>query len=149
MKRDMTIFNVSYVEDDNHAALSYSMYDKSIFSRIVVHQSGIFQTFTWDSQKSQWNRYYSEPIDQRDNYGTCGPNSNCDPLIYADFQCTCLPGFEPKFPRNWYENKDGSGGCVRNKVASVCRNGEGFVKVGGLKIPDTSVAIVKGALSLN
>ena len=147
MKRDMLTFNVSYVEDDNHAALSYSMYDKSIISRIVVQQSGFFQTFTWDYQKTQWNRYWSEPTDQCDNNGTCGSNSNCDPLNYEDFQCTCLPGFEPKFPNNWYENRDGSGGCVRKKGASVCENGEGFVKIEGLKVPDTSVAIVKEGLS--
>ncbi|MCI65034.1 G-type lectin S-receptor-like serine/threonine-protein kinase, partial [Trifolium medium] len=36
------------------------------------------------------------------------------------------------------------GGCVRKKGASVCRNGEGFVKVVSLKVPDTSVAVAKG-----
>ncbi|KAJ1390427.1 S-locus glycoprotein domain [Sesbania bispinosa] len=84
-----------------------------------------------------------------DNYGTCGSNSNCDPLNFEDFRVVyCLPGFEPRFPRDWYENRDGSGGCVRKKGASVCGNGEGFVKIEGLKVPDTSVAIAKGGLSL-
>ncbi|XP_058730928.1 G-type lectin S-receptor-like serine/threonine-protein kinase RKS1 isoform X2 [Vicia villosa] len=148
MKRDMATFNVSYVEDDNYSALSFNMFDKSVITRIVVQQSGFFQTFTWNSQKSQWNRYWSEPTDQCDNYGTCGSNSNCDPLNFDDFKCTCLLGFEPKLPRDWYESRDGSGGCVRNKNASVCRNGEGFVKVVNLKVPDTSVAVAKGGLSL-
>ncbi|XP_050898313.1 G-type lectin S-receptor-like serine/threonine-protein kinase RKS1 [Lathyrus oleraceus] len=148
MKRDMVTFNVSYVEDDNYSALSFNMFDKSVITRIVIQQSGFFQAFTWDSQKSQWSRYWSVPTDQCDNYGTCGSNSNCDPLNFDDFKCTCLLGFEPKFPRDWYESRDGSGGCVRNKNASVCRNGEGFVKVVSLKVPDTSVAVVKGGLSL-
>ncbi|XP_020972214.1 G-type lectin S-receptor-like serine/threonine-protein kinase RKS1 isoform X3 [Arachis ipaensis] len=148
MKRDNNIFNVSCEEDENHAALSYNTYDKSVPSWVVVQQSGFFQVFTWDNQKNQWNRYWSEPTGQCDNYGTCGPNSNCDPLNYEDFQCTCLPGFEPKFPRNWYENRDGSGGCARKKGASVCGSGEGFVNIEGLKVPDTSVAIVKEGLSL-
>ncbi|MED6122141.1 hypothetical protein PIB30_037022 [Stylosanthes scabra] len=150
MKRDMLKFNISYEEDENHSALSYTMFDKSIVSRIVVQQSGFFQVFTWDFQNSQWNRYWSEPTGLCDNYGTCGSNSNCDPLNYDEvFQCSCLPGYEPKFPRNWYENKDGSGGCVRTKGVSVCGKGEGFVKIESLKIPDTSGVTVKKGLSLN
>ncbi|KAJ1375462.1 Tyrosine-protein kinase, catalytic domain [Sesbania bispinosa] len=148
MKRDMATFNVSFVEDDDYVAVSYNMFDKSIIPRIVVQQSGFFQIFTWDNQKGQWNRYWSEPTNQCDNYGSCGSNSNCDPLNFEDFKCTCLPGFEPKFPRDWYENRDGSGGCVRKKGASVCGNGEGFVRVEGLKVPDISVAIVKSGLNL-
>ncbi|MCI11271.1 serine/threonine protein kinase, partial [Trifolium medium] len=50
--------------------------------------------------------------------------------------------------RDWYESRDGSGGCVRKKGVSVCRNGEGFVKVESLKVPDTTVAVAKGGLSL-
>ncbi|KAJ1390417.1 S-locus glycoprotein domain [Sesbania bispinosa] len=148
MKRDMATFNVSFVEDDDYVAVSYNMFDKSIIPRIVVQQSGFFQIFTWDNQKGQWNRYWSEPTNQCDNYGSCGSNSNCDPLNFEDFKCTCLPGFEPKFLHDWYENRDGSGGCVRKKGASVCGNGEGFVRVEGLKVPDISVAIVKSGLSL-
>jgi hypothetical protein len=57
MKRDMATFNVSLVEDDDHVALTYNMFEKSVITRIVVQQSGFFQTFTWDRQKTQWNRY--------------------------------------------------------------------------------------------
>ncbi|CAJ2678375.1 unnamed protein product [Trifolium pratense] len=148
MKRDMDVINISLVEDDNYVALSYKMYDKSLMSRVVVQQSGFVQAFMWESQKRQWARYWSEPINQCDNYGTCGTNSNCDPSNFVGFRCTCLPGFEPKFSRDWYENRDGSGGCVRNKGVYVCGNGEGFVKVESLKVPDTSVAVAKGGLSL-
>ncbi|GAU20779.1 hypothetical protein TSUD_84970 [Trifolium subterraneum] len=148
MKRDMAISNVSLVEDDNHVALSYNMFDKSVITRIVVQQSGFTQTFSWDSQKSQWILHWSEPTDQCDSYGTCGSNSNCDSSNFQDFKCTCLPGFEPKFPRDWYESRDGSGGCVRKKGESVCGNGEGFVRVESLKVPDTSMAVAKGGLSL-
>uniref|UniRef100_A0A0R0IPR8 non-specific serine/threonine protein kinase n=1 Tax=Glycine max TaxID=3847 RepID=A0A0R0IPR8_SOYBN len=124
------------------------MFDNSIIPRIVVQQSGFFQVFTWDNQKSEWKRYWSEPTNQCDNYGTCGSNGNCDSLNFEDFRCTCLPGFEPKFPHDWYENRDGSGGCVRKPGVSLCGNGEGFAKVEGLKIPDTSVAIPTRGLSL-
>ncbi|CAL5213476.1 unnamed protein product [Lathyrus oleraceus] len=147
-KRARTIYNVSFVGDDNSVAISFNMIDKSALTRTIVQQSGFIQTLTWDNQKSQWNQFYIEPTNQCDNYGTCGSNSNCDPLNFEDFKCSCLPGFEPKFQHDWYENGDGSGGCVRKKGASVCGNGEGFVKVVSLKVPDTSVAFDKGGLNL-
>ncbi|CAL5213473.1 unnamed protein product [Lathyrus oleraceus] len=148
MKRDMPFCNISLVENDNYVALTYNMFDTSVILRIVLLQSGFFRAFTWDSQESQWNQYWSEPTNQCDDYGTCGSNSNCDPLNLESFKCSCLPGFEPKFPRDWYDSRVGSGGCVRNKGVSVCGNGEGFVKAVNLKVPDTSVAVAKGGLSL-
>ncbi|PNX81228.1 G-type lectin S-receptor-like serine/threonine-protein kinase, partial [Trifolium pratense] len=148
VKRERATFNVSFVEDDNNVALTYNIFYKSVITRIVVQESGFFQTLTWDNQKNQWNQFFSEPVNQCDSYGICGSNSNCDPLNFKDFKCTCLPGFEPKFPLDWYDSGDGSGGCVRKKGASVCGNGEGFIKVVSLKVPDTSVAVAKGGLSL-
>jgi hypothetical protein len=69
-------------------------------------------------------------------------------MNFADFKCACLPGFEPKSPRDWYESGDGSGGCVRKNGSFVCGNGEGFIKIVSLKVPDTSMANAKGRLSL-
>nr|POE84514.1 g-type lectin s-receptor-like serine/threonine-protein kinase [Quercus suber] len=43
-------------------------------------------------------------------------------------------GYEPKSPRDWYL-RDGSEGCVKKQ--SMCGNGEGFVKVKRLKLPDS------------
>ena len=55
--------------------------------------------------------------------------------------CTCLPGYEPKSPKNWY-HRDGSEGCVRKQLGlSMCGNGEGFVKVEHLKGPDSFNAV--------
>ncbi|CAK8577845.1 unnamed protein product [Lathyrus sativus] len=148
MKRDMPFYNISLDEDDSHVALTYNIYDTSVILRIVLQQSGFFQAFKWDSHESQWNQYWSEPTDHCDNYGTCGSNSNCDPLNLENFKCTCLPGFEPRYPRDWDESRDGSGGCVRKKGVSICGNGEGFAKIVSLKVPDTSVAVAKGGLNL-
>jgi len=149
VKRDMQILNVSFLEDDdNYVAFSYNMFAKSVITRVVIQQSGFLQTFRWDSQTGQWSRCWSEPSDECGNYGTCGSNGNCDPFNFDDFKCSCLLGYEPKFPHDWYQNKDGTGGCVRKKGSSVCENGEGFVKVVSLKVPDTSVAVAKNGLSL-
>nr|POE93097.1 g-type lectin s-receptor-like serine/threonine-protein kinase rks1 [Quercus suber] len=49
-------------------------------------------------------------------------------------QVSLYKGYEPKSPRDWYL-RDGSEGCVRKQ--SMCGNGEGFVKVKRLKLPDS------------
>ncbi|PQQ08831.1 G-type lectin S-receptor-like serine/threonine-protein kinase [Prunus yedoensis var. nudiflora] len=89
----------------------------------------------------------SLPGEQCENYGNCGPNGNCDPYSHiGEFHCGCLPGFETKSEYEWrYFN--GSGGCVRKRGTSTCRNGEGFVKVERVKIPDSSSARVNMSLS--
>ncbi|KAK7362982.1 hypothetical protein VNO77_05107 [Canavalia gladiata] len=148
MIRQESTLKFSFVEDENQAAFSFYPLDRSRIYRGIIQKPTFYQGFIWDNQKDQWSRYWSAPTSQCDNYGTCGPNSNCDPLDFDDFRCICLPGFKPKSPNDWYENKVSTGGCVRKQDASVCGNGEGFVKVEGLKIPDTSLAIVKGGLSL-
>ncbi|RVW67532.1 G-type lectin S-receptor-like serine/threonine-protein kinase RKS1 [Vitis vinifera] len=96
--------------------------------------------------EGKWFSFYTAPRERCDRYGRCGPNSNCDDSL-AEFECTCLAGFEPKSPRDWFL-KDGSAGCLRKEGAKVCGNGEGFVKVGGVKPPDTSVARVNMNISM-
>ncbi|CAN0920766.1 G-type lectin S-receptor-like serine/threonine-protein kinase RKS1 [Linum grandiflorum] len=52
------------------------------------------------------------------------------------FECSCLPGFEPKLRNDWYL-RDVSRGCVRKRGQNLtCGNGEGFVKLANAKIPD-------------
>ncbi|KAI6703913.1 hypothetical protein NL676_013049 [Syzygium grande] len=82
---------------------------------------------------------------------TTSNNSTSAQLLDSDnvdqFDCTCLPGFEPKSPSDLYL-KDGTGGCKRRQGVSMCQRGEGFVKVKQLKLPDTSTAHVDMGLSL-
>ena len=60
-------------------------------------------------------------------------------IILICFECMCLPGYEPKSPRDWHL-RDGSEGCVRkNSGLSMCKNGEGIVKLEHLKLPDSSI----------
>ncbi|THF96086.1 hypothetical protein TEA_023694 [Camellia sinensis var. sinensis] len=81
----------------------------------------------------------SAPKEPCDFYGRCGPYGNCDPNNVEKFDCTCLPGYEPRSARDWYL-EDGSAGCQRKRggTISMCNNGKGFVKVARVKIPDTS-----------
>ncbi|KAF2317357.1 hypothetical protein GH714_020697 [Hevea brasiliensis] len=69
--------------------------------------------------------------------------SDASAILSRRFECDCLPGYEPKSPRDWHILKDASGGCVRKRLesTSLCGHGEGFVKVANVKVPDTSAAV--------
>ncbi|KAF8030064.1 hypothetical protein BT93_E2480 [Corymbia citriodora subsp. variegata] len=132
-------FNFSIIIDADEAVLLSNVFNSSIYVRGVVQESGIVQLFTWVENKSEWVTFFTKPEDQCDSYGHCGANGNCHSDSMDQIECNCLPGFTPKSPNDW-SMRDSSGGCVRKNQESVCRNGEGFVKVADVKVPDTSVA---------
>nr|POE95774.1 g-type lectin s-receptor-like serine/threonine-protein kinase [Quercus suber] len=116
-----------------------------ILGRLVLDELGILERSMW--HKSKWIGFWSAPKESCDKYLECGPNSYCDPYNADKFECICLPRFEPKSTHDWYL-RDGSGGCVRNGGVSMCRSGEGFVKLARVKVPDTSIARTNMSLSL-
>ncbi|KAL6992676.1 hypothetical protein U1Q18_010789, partial [Sarracenia purpurea var. burkii] len=75
---------------------------------------------------------YTEPSDPCDSYGHCGPNAVC--TINNDKICSCLIGYMPRSPQDW-EILIWSGGCVRTSPLN-CPDGEGFIKLEGVAIPD-------------
>ncbi|KAH9796625.1 Receptor-like serine/threonine-protein kinase SD1-8 [Citrus sinensis] len=133
------IFNITYMDNQDEVFVYYSLNNPSILSRMVVNETGFEQRFTWSSQDRRWIGFWTAPKEQCDYYGHCGPNSNCSPYHADEFECTCLPGFEPKYPKEW-SLRDGSGGCKRKLGTSTCQKGEGFIKLTLVKVPDTSVA---------
>ncbi|CAI0468018.1 unnamed protein product [Linum tenue] len=143
------IFNVSFENDgDDDVFVMYGVVSNmSIATRMMVDESGLVRRSTWNGRDSRWVEFWSAPKEQCDNYQLCGPNSNCDPYQADTFYCKCLPGYEPKSPREWFL-RDGSGGCVSRAGASTCRSGEGFVKVARVKVPDTKMARADMGLGL-
>ncbi|XP_024158585.1 G-type lectin S-receptor-like serine/threonine-protein kinase At1g11410 [Rosa chinensis] len=137
--------------EDEVTVVTIPTTNQSTFSRTVLDESGILGRFMWDDRLHQWTDYWSAPIERCDFYGQCGPNGNCDPYTVdttlITIGCSCLPGYEPKSPEDWYM-RDGSGGCVNETGISMCRSGEGFVKVKNVKLPDSSLASVDMSLSL-
>ncbi|KAK3431789.1 hypothetical protein EUGRSUZ_E03616 [Eucalyptus grandis] len=136
---ESSYFNFSIIIDADEAILLSNVLNSSIYVRGVVQESGIVQLFTWVERKSEWVTFFTKPEDQCDSYGHCGANGNCHSDSMDQIECNCLPGFTPKSPNDW-SMRDSSGGCIRKNQESVCRNGEGFVKVADVKVPDTSVA---------
>ena len=139
------IFNASYVSNQDEITIAFGLIDPKVFSKMVVDDSGTMQLSIWN--ETSWVKYWSAPQEPCDKYLNCGPNSYCDPYSGDKFECTCLPGLEPKSPRDWYL-RIASGGCVSKQGMSTCNNGEGFVKLTRMKVPDTSIAHANMSLSL-
>ncbi|KAF3948802.1 hypothetical protein CMV_025245 [Castanea mollissima] len=136
-------FNYDYVNNEDEVSYAYSIDDPSIISRVVVGNSGLLQKLMWNDGDLQWKEFWSAPKYRCDNYRHCGAYGKCgsESTSFNRFECTCLPGYEPKSPKNWY-HRDGSEGCVRKQSGlSMCGNGEGFVKVELLKGPESFNAV--------
>ncbi|KAL7166773.1 hypothetical protein ACSBR2_037451 [Camellia fascicularis] len=145
--------SLSYIDDPEEVTMAYVLVNSSSLSKIFVEELvGRLKMDTWvdveGQGKGKWVEFYSTPNGRCDNYGLCGAYGYCDDSkLPAEFECTCLPGHEPKSANQW-NLRDASGGCVE-KGLGMCGNGEGFVKVKGAQIPDTSWAHVVPQLSMN
>ncbi|KAK4588044.1 hypothetical protein RGQ29_019150 [Quercus rubra] len=133
-----------FVNNEDEVSYAYFFDDAYIISRIVLHNSGLIQLLMWNDGDLQWKEFWSAPKYRCDSYRHCGAYGKCGPESDSSlnkFECTCLPGYEPKSPKNWY-HRDGSEGCVRKQLGlSMCGNGEGFMKVEHLKGPDSFNAV--------
>ncbi|KAG8651662.1 hypothetical protein MANES_06G010625v8 [Manihot esculenta] len=139
-----TYYSIVNNQDEIHMA--YSPVDASVIFRLMLDYSGTLKKLAWHEKVGRWKEFWSAPSSVCDIYGHCGTYGICYPYLIGRFECDCLPGYEPKYPREWNIMRDGSGGCVRKRLesSSVCEHGEGFVKVGKVKLPDTSTAVWKG-----
>lgn len=140
-------FNISFVNNDDELTITWGIRNRSIFSRLVVDESGSVQRLTWHEKIAKWDVFWSAPTDQCDNYGRCGAYGKCDPYDAYNFECSCFPGYQPKSINDWYL-RDGSGGCIQKNHTGMCNNGEGFVKVENVRVPDPSTARVDNNLDL-
>ncbi|KAH0916556.1 hypothetical protein HID58_031002 [Brassica napus] len=137
-----SIFNISFVNNQDEVSNTYGVLDTSVITRVVMRDVGSLQRFTWNAREKRWIGLRPNPQEQCDGYAYCGPNGYCDPLSRDTLECRCLPGYEPKTPEDW-NSRDPSGGCTRRDDRGLtCRGREVFVKLERVKIPDTSGASV-------
>ncbi|XVF82410.1 hypothetical protein PTKIN_Ptkin16aG0045200 [Pterospermum kingtungense] len=141
------VYNISYVNTDEELTVTEGVMNASIITRMIIDETGTVVRYAWNNQAHRWIEYISFPKEQCDFYAHCGPNGYCNSDITNGFECTCFPGFKPKSPQAW-NIRDATAGCARKRGVSTCRNGEGFVKVGRMKAPDTSKALVDMNLGL-
>ncbi|XP_075648560.1 G-type lectin S-receptor-like serine/threonine-protein kinase RKS1 isoform X1 [Castanea sativa] len=140
-KMTANYFNVSFVNNQEETTIMFGTFpnstDPKVSIKMVVDESGIVRRSLW--QETTWVEYWSAPQELCDKYLNCGPNSYCDPHSLVNFECKCFPGFKPKSSRD----------CMReNQGVSMCNNGEGFVKLAHIKVPDTSIAHADMSLSM-
>ncbi|KAL8198044.1 hypothetical protein R6Q57_028689 [Mikania cordata] len=141
------IFNVSYINNNDEVVVVYLIRNTSIFSRLVVNESGTVERLTWHEADQKWVGFWSAPKDECDGYNHCGPSGFCNPYKSDSFECDCLPGYEPRSPQDWYL-RDGSKGCKIKVGTQMCESGDGFVELDRVKVPDTSTARVNMSLGL-
>jgi hypothetical protein len=129
------ILNFSLVDNQSETTEAWSIATRYnvILSMLVLNESGLLQRSMLREGENTWIPLGSVPYsDGCDTYGVCGAFGNCNFSVANDSKCSCLPGFL----------RNASGGrCVRKSgEASLCRSGDVFIKVAGVKVPDTSVA---------
>uniref|UniRef100_A0A8R7UXI0 Receptor-like serine/threonine-protein kinase n=1 Tax=Triticum urartu TaxID=4572 RepID=A0A8R7UXI0_TRIUA len=98
-----------------------------------IDYSGKIKTQIWNSNSSKWTDQYSGPNQECNKFGYCGPFGYCDntqPIV----TCKCLDGFEPNNKQDWTTRRF-SQGCHRME-ALRCGQGDGFLNMSTMKIPD-------------
>ncbi|KAM5585836.1 G-type lectin S-receptor-like serine/threonine-protein kinase [Rosa sericea] len=127
------IYTYEFVFNEEEIYYHYQLINSSISTRLTLNPNGNLQRFTWIDRIQDWSLYLTAQIDDCDRYAICGAYGSCN--INNSPSCGCLKGFAPKSPLDW-EMADWSHGCVR-KTPLECRDGEGFLKYSGIKLPDT------------
>ena len=130
---DSSSFKYTLVFSENESSYMFeSTVVSDVVSRLTLNNSGLLQRFLLEKSSTKWSLMFSRPYEPCDNYGYCGVNGvyriNGDPI------CDCLEGFTPVSEEDW-NVVDLSKGCKR-KTPLSCEDGEGFLKVEGLKLPD-------------
>ncbi|KAL5976143.1 hypothetical protein ACLOJK_020473 [Asimina triloba] len=130
------LYNLSFVSNENETYFTGTLYNKkSSISRMVLEASGQVQRQMWSNHR--WNLFWVRST-VCDAYSQCGKNSKCNSDSDHEPPCECLRGFQPRSPQNWV-SRDWSDGCGR-RMPLKCGGGDGFFRLGHVKLPDTSRA---------
>ncbi|KAL4652335.1 hypothetical protein ACB092_01G225900 [Castanea dentata] len=145
--RPNPVFKFNFVSNENEAYYEYLTSDKFVMSRMVMNQTNYSrQRFIWIEADSTWSLYASVPRDNCDSYNLCGPFGNC--IIGDSPICQCLKGFQPKSQQTW-NPMNWSQGCVRRtQLSCQGKDKDGFLKFGGLKLPDATNSWVSKNMSI-
>ncbi|BAS91195.1 Os04g0633800 [Oryza sativa Japonica Group] len=112
----------------------YTTSDGSANARIMLDYMGTFRFLSWDDSSSSWTVRLQRPASTIDcyTYASCGPFGYCDAML-AIPRCQCLDGFEP-------DTTNSSRGC-RRKQQLRCGDGNHFVTMSGMKVPDKFIPV--------
>ncbi|KAH0650010.1 hypothetical protein KY284_029922 [Solanum tuberosum] len=105
------IYNYSYIDNENESYFTYSLYNSTITSRLIMDVSGQIKQLSWLDGDIDWNLFWAQPRQICDVYAKCGAFGVC---TEANATCNCLNGFKPRSDTEWNSN-DYSSGCVRDQ----------------------------------
>ncbi|KAL8237914.1 hypothetical protein R6Q59_018995 [Mikania micrantha] len=126
-------YNFTFVLDEREIYYQYNLVDPSVFTRLVIQESGHLERLLWIDGQNKWSVFLSRLTDRCDQYDECGSFGSCN--INKSPICECLKGFEPTSADQW-RITDWSQGC-RHTIPLDCDPSEGFKKYTNLKLPDT------------
>ncbi|KAL3736245.1 hypothetical protein ACJRO7_025235 [Eucalyptus globulus] len=125
-------YRYEFVLNEEEMYYRYELLNSSVITRKLLMPNGMVQRFTWIDRTHGWTLYLTAPIDQCDNYASCGVYGTC--RVDTSPVCRCLKGFVPRFSQEW-DILDWSNGCVRRNPLD-CEK-DIFVKYSWVKLPDT------------
>ncbi|KAF2305041.1 hypothetical protein GH714_001283 [Hevea brasiliensis] len=127
------------------AYLTVSVLRNCSYSMFVISPTGVLRFLCWVEVRG-WYARWEAPVTPCEVYGACGPFGVCQ-RYEPNLTCRCLKGFVPKSDEEWSKG-NWTGGCVRRNELSCGGNAssintqggkpDGFLKIGGLKLPDLS-----------
>lgn len=139
------VFKFNFISNKDEVYYVYQLLNKSVITRFTLNETTMTrQRYVWVEADMSWKLYSSVPRDYCDTYGLCGANGMC--VISDSPVCRCLEGFKPKLAGSW-NSMDWSQGCIQEEPLDCTKNHD-FIKISGVKLPDTTYTWVNGSMSL-
>ncbi|MFS7960454.1 putative protein kinase RLK-Pelle-DLSV family [Helianthus anomalus] len=131
------IFSTEFVISEKEIYVKYELISSVVERRVLK----------WDGKlmilRCEWIVYADTGGDSSCPFELCGSYGLCS--INKHPPCSCMQGFEPKFPQEW-KASDWSSGCQHKLLDS--RNRDGFQKISGIKLPDTRFSSYNHSMTL-
>ncbi|KAI3517259.1 hypothetical protein L1887_16472 [Cichorium endivia] len=126
------LYSAQFVVNEKEIYYKYELKSAVVQRRVLTWDGNTVQLH-WIERIHEWVVYGNAAVDTCGQYGLCGPYGICSIKDYPP--CSCMKGFEPRLPSEW-NAADWSSGCTHKKPLD-CGSGDGFMRISGVKFPDT------------
>jgi hypothetical protein len=105
------LIDFTFINNEKEVYFTYTLLDEATIMRFSLNVSGQVKILLWVERAQEWVTAFSNPDDQCNVYGVCGPFTTCGQNKLP--HCSCMEGFSIRSPDDW-ELEDRTGGCIRN-----------------------------------